>query len=74
MTSSSRSSSISRSDARLGLHHLADDFDRSLQHLFQIARIGQHHRHVVNRRQLVDPLAKLKFLVAQPRDGIGQQK
>ncbi len=60
--------------AGLGLHHVADEFDGAIEELGQVARVGQHHRHVVDRRQLVDALAELVFLEAQPCDGVGQQE
>ena len=58
----------------LGLHHLADDLHGALQHLLQVAGVGQHHRDVVDGRQLVDPLAELELLEAEPGDGVGQQE
>ena len=40
----------------------------------QAVLVAEHEADVVDRAQLVDALAKLKFLVAKPRDGIGHQK
>jgi hypothetical protein len=58
----------------LDVHGFSDDLHGSLQHLRQIARLGEHGGDVVNRGQLVDPLAKLIFLITKPRDCVGEQK
>ena len=66
---------VDQADRRgLGLHHLADDLHGALEHLLQVARLGEHHRDVVDGRQLVDALAELELLEAQPGDRVGEQE
>src|SRR5204863_7743965 len=55
-------------------HYFADDLDRALQDLGQVARLGQEHRQIVDDGELVDALAKLVFLVAQSRDRVGEEE
>ena len=74
MTSSSCSPSIRRRDAALVSMTSQTSSHRALEHVLQVASVGEHHGDVVDGRQLVDALAELEFLIAEPGDGVGQEE
>ena len=57
-----------------GLHDLGHDLGGAVEHLLEIAGVGEEQGDAVQRGHLVDALAELVLLVAKPGDGVGQEE